>query len=98
MGDEGARPVGHTPLKKRQNIDLRDFAPDLNRAFAKIRVGAEWGGGHLTNWRILSTRYRSDISRIDTDIHAAVGLQRLNERTSGHRLTDDRIKNAGLSE
>lgn len=98
LGYEGEPDVVHTPIKKRQNTDLRDFERDLNRAFAKIRVGVEWGVGHLKNWRILTTRYRSDLDRIDTDIQATVGLQRLNERTSGHRLTYDRTKNTGLSE
>ena len=98
LGYEGEPEVVHTPIKKRPNMDLRDLERHLNRGLAKIRVGAEWGVGHLKNWRILTTRYRSDLSRIDTDIQAAVGLQRLNERTSGHRLTYDRIKKAGLSE
>lgn len=98
LGYEGEPDVVHTPIKKRRNVDLRDFERQLNRNFAYIRVGAEWGVGHLKNWRILTTRYRSGLSRIDTDIQAAVGLQRLNERTSGHRLTYNRIKKARLSE
>lgn len=94
LGYEGEPDVVRTPVKKRPNIDLRDVERDLNRAFARIRVGAEWGVGHLKNWRILSTRYRADLSRIDTDIQAAVGLQKLNEQFSGRRLTYDRIKTA----
>ena len=39
----------------------------------------EWAIAHLKNWRILATRYRSDLSRIDTDIQAVAGLQKLNE-------------------
>lgn len=98
LGYEGEPEVVYTPIKKRQKVGLRDLERHLNRGLAQIRVGAEWGVGHLKNWRILSTRYRSDLSRIDTDIQAAVGLQRLNERTSEHRLTYDRVKKAGLSE
>jgi hypothetical protein len=84
----------HTPIKKRPNVDLRDVARDLNRSFARIRVGAEWGVGHLKNWRILSTRYRADPSRIDTDIQAIVSLQKLNERFTDRQLTYDQIKAA----
>src|SRR5512135_651196 len=94
LGYEGEPEVVHTPFKKRQKVGLRDLERHLNRGLAQIRVGAEWGVGRLKNWRILTTRYRSDLSRIDT----AVGLRRLNERTSEHRLTYDRIKKAGLSE
>ncbi len=84
----------HTPIKKRLNADLSDVERDLNRSLARIRVGAEWGVGHLKNWRILATCYRSDLSRIDTDIHAVVGLQKLNEQLADRRLTYDRIKAA----
>jgi hypothetical protein len=86
-----------TPVKKKPNIDLADFAKKLNAVFAKIRVPVEWGVGHLKNWRILATRYRSDLSRIDTDIQAAIGLQVLNEWHSDRRLTFDRVKKAMAS-
>ena len=49
LGYEGEPDVVHTPIKKRPNIDLRDVERDLNRAFARIRVGVEWGVGHLKN-------------------------------------------------
>lgn len=94
LGYEGEPDVVHTPIKKRPNIDLRDLERDLNRTFTRIRVGVEWGVGHLKNWRILATRYRSDLARIDTDIQATVGLHKLNEHFSGRRLTYDRIKAA----
>ena len=83
----------HTPIKKWPHVDLRDFERDLNRSLARVRVGVEWGVGHLTNWRIL-TRYRSDLSRIDTDIQATVSLQKLNEQFTDQPLTYDRIKAA----
>lgn len=42
------------------------------------------------------TRYRSDLSRIDTDIRAVVGLQKLKEQFAERRLTFDRIKKTGI--
>ena len=75
LGYEGEPDVGHTPIKKRPHIDLGGVEHDLNRSLARVRVGVEWGVGHLTNWRILTTRYRSDLSRIDTDIQATAGLR-----------------------
>lgn len=89
-----ANPTSYTPIKKRPNIDLRAHERQLNRTFARIRVSVEWGVGHLKNWRILATRYRSDLARIDTDIQATVGLHKRNEHFSGRRLTYDRIKAA----
>lgn len=94
LGYEGEPDVVHIPIKKRPEAERRDVERDANRSFARVRVGVEWGVGHLKNWRILTTRYRSDLSRIDTDIHAAVGLQKLNERFAQRRLTYDRIKAA----
>ena len=52
----------------------------------------EWAIAHLENWRILATRYRSDLSRIDTDIQAVAGLQKPNEAHPERRRTFDRIK------
>jgi hypothetical protein len=49
---------------------------------------------HAKNWRILATRYRSDLERIDTDIQATIGLQKLNEELAGRRLMFKRIKAA----
>ena len=91
---EGEPDVVHTPIKKRPNIDLGGVAHDINRSLARVRGGVEWGVGHLTNWRMLTTRYRSDLSRIDTDIQATVGLQKLNEQFTDQPLTYDRIKAA----
>lgn len=83
-----------TPIKKRSGIDLTAEQKTFNTTYARIRVGAEWGVGHAKNWRILSTRYRSELERLDTDLQAAIGLQKLNEEFSGRRLTFDRIKKA----
>ena len=94
LGYEGEPDVVHTPIKKRPNINLGDVERDLNRSLARIRVGVEWGVGHLKNWRILTTRYRSDLSRIDTDIQATAGLQKLNEQLTEQPLTYERIKAA----
>jgi hypothetical protein len=84
----------NTPIKKKPRIDLTDEQKQFNTVFARIRVAVEWAIGHLKNWRILATRYRSDLSRIDTDAQAVLGLQKLNEEFSGRRLTFDRIKSA----
>lgn len=94
LGYEGEPGAVVTPIKKRPGIELTDLERHLNTGFSKIRVGVEWGVGHLKNWRILATRYRSDLSRIDTDIQAAIGLQKLNEQFADRRLTFDRIKKA----
>lgn len=51
------------------------------------------GVAHLKDWRILASRYRSDLSRIDTDIQAT-GLQKLNEQFAERNLSFDRIKTA----
>ena len=83
-----------TPIKKKPRIDLTEQQKTFNTTYARIRVGAEWGVGHAKNWRILSTRYRSDLERLDADIQAAIGLQKLNEELSGRKLTFDRIKKA----
>ena len=94
LGYQGEPAAVNTPIKKKQNIDLTQDQQDFNTAFAKIRVAVEWGVGHVKNWRILATRYRSDLKRIDTDIQAVIGLQKLNEESAPRRLTFDRIKTA----
>lgn len=86
-----------TPIKKKPRIDLTAEQKAFNTTYARIRVGAEWGVGHAKNWRILSTRYRSDLERLDTDLQAAIGLQKLNEEFSDRRLTFERVK-AAVSE
>jgi hypothetical protein len=94
LGYEGEPDAVATPTKKKPGIEFTDIERRLNTGFAKIRVPVEWGVGHAKNWRILTTRYRSDLSRIDTDIQAAIGLQKLNEQFADRRLSFDRIKKA----
>src|SRR5512135_1323818 len=94
LGYEGEPDVVHTPIKKQPNIDLCGVERNLNRSLARVRVGVEWGAGHLKNWRILTTRYRSDLSRINTDIQTTVGRQKLTEQFTDQPLTYDRIKAA----
>jgi hypothetical protein len=94
LGYEGEPDAVNTPIKKKPKIDLTDDQKEFNTTFARIRVAAEWGIAHAKNWRILTTRYRSDLQRIDTDIQATVGLQKLNEEHAQRRLTFQRIKTA----
>ncbi|MGH3886003.1 MAG: transposase family protein, partial [Pseudonocardiaceae bacterium] len=63
-----------TPIKKKPGVARAESDIEFNTALAKIRVGAEWGIGHIKNWRILASRYRSDLSRIDTVIQAVTRL------------------------
>lgn len=93
-GYQGEPDAINTPIKKSPGIDLTDDQKEFNTAFARIRVAVEWGIAHTKNWRILATRYRSDLSRIDTDAQAVIGLQKLNERFAERRLTFGRIKTA----
>ena len=89
-GYQGSSAV--TPVKKKPGADLAEPEVALNRRLSTIRVAVEWAIAHLKNWRILATRYRSDLSRIDTDIQAGAGLQKLNEAHAERRRTFDRIK------
>lgn len=93
-GYEGEPAVVTFPIKKKPLINLTDEQRDFNTRLAKIRVGAEWGVAHLKNWRILCTRYRSDLHRIDTDTTAVAGLQKLNEAHSDRKLNLNRIRKA----
>jgi hypothetical protein len=81
-----------TPIKKKPGTDLTAEQREFNTVYARLRVPVEWGVGHAKNWRILSTRYRSDLERLDTDLQAAIGLQKLNEELTERRLTFNRIK------
>jgi DDE superfamily endonuclease len=94
LGYEGEPGAVYTPIKKNPGTDLTEDQQDFNTTFAKIRVPVEWGIAHTKNWRILATRYRSDLARIDTDVQAVIGLEKLNEQHSGRPLTFQRIKNA----
>jgi DDE superfamily endonuclease len=93
-GYHGEPDAINTPIKKKPGIDLLPHQGDFNTAFARIRVAVEWGIAHAKNWRILATRYRSDLHRIDADVQATIGLQKLNEEFTERRLTFKRIKTA----
>jgi hypothetical protein len=95
LGDAGfAGTTGTVPSKKPAGRDLTADEKAFNKRVRKMRTANEWGIGHAKNWRILTTRYRSDLTRIDTDIQATIGLQKLNEQFSGIKLSWDRVKNA----
>lgn len=88
VGDSGYQGCGLvSPIKKRAGIDRSEHDIEFNTGLAKVRVGAEWGFAHLKNWRILASRYRGDLCRIDPVVQAVTGLQILNERFSERRLT-----------
>jgi hypothetical protein len=99
VADPGYQGCGlTTPIKKKPGLERSDAEKEFNTKIARIRVGVEWGVARLKNWRILATRYRGDLSRINTVIAAVTGLQMLNERFSERRLTFDRITRAQVSE
>lgn len=95
LGYQGAAELV-VPVKKPAGGTLAKSDRHFNTCLAKIRVPVEWGVAHLKNWRILATRYRCDLSRIDTNIQAVVGLQKLNETHAERRLTFDRIRKTGI--
>jgi hypothetical protein len=88
FGDAGYQGADEltTPIKKKPNLERHEHDIAFNTQVAKIRVGVEWAIGHLKNWRILATRYRSDLRNIDQDIQAAVGLEMLNQQFSERQL------------
>lgn len=94
LGYQGESDVIHVPIRKRPTVDLHGVERDINHSFARVRVAVEWGAAHLKNWRIATTRYRSNLTRIDVDIQAIVGLQKLNEQYAQRTLTYTRIKAA----
>ena len=91
-GDQGAAAI--TPIKKQPGGELAASDRQVNTQLPTIRVAVEWAIAHLKNWRLLATRYRSDLTRIDTDIQAVAGLQKLNPAHTERRLTFDRTKAA----
>ncbi len=99
VGDAGYQGCGIiTPIKKKPGVPRCAADKQFNTAVARLRVGVEWAIAHLKNWRILATRYRGDLSRLDTVIAAVVGLHMLNERFSERHLTFERITQAQVSE
>lgn len=99
VGDSGYQGCGLvSPIKKRPGIDRLEHDIAFNTGLAKVRVSAEWGFAHAKNWRILAGRYRGDLCRIDSVVQAVTGLQILNERFSGRRLTFRQGLTSGVSE
>lgn len=86
-----------TPVKTPAGGELPDDVRQSNRSITKVRVGAERGVAHLKNWWILSTGYRSDLRRFDTEAQVVVGLQQLNEQCSTRRLSFAHVRAAGLA-
>lgn len=86
------------PIKKKPGLARADSDIEFNTNLAKLRVGAEWAIAHVKNWRILASRYRGDLSRIDPVVQAVAGLQVLNERFSTRRLSFARVAAIGVSE
>lgn len=86
-----------TPAKKPAGGQLPEEVRQANRSINKVRAAAERGVAHLKNWWILSTRYRSDLHRFDAEAQVVCGLQRLNERLSGRRLSFAHVKATGLT-
>ncbi len=84
------------PLKKKPGVDRANSDIEFNTDLAKIRVGAEWGIAQVKNWRILASRYRGELSRIDTVVQAVAGLQIINERFTGRRLSFARFAAIGV--
>ncbi|HEU0089471.1 MAG TPA: transposase family protein [Pseudonocardiaceae bacterium] len=68
-----------TPIKKKPGVERAEADKEFNTGVARLRVGVERGIAHLKNWRILATRYRGDLSRLNTLIAAVTGPQMLNE-------------------
>ena len=81
-----------TPIKKQPGGELAAPDQQFNTRLSKIRVAVEWAVAHLKNWHILATGYHSHLSRIDTDIQAVAGLQKLNEEHAERQLTFNQIK------
>ena len=59
----------------------------FNAQVASIRAVVERAIAHIKNWRIMTTRYRGHLDRIDNVILAAVGLQALNDHLSDRVLS-----------
>lgn len=86
------------PIKKKPGLDRAESDIEFNTELAKLRGGAEWAIAHVKNWRILASRYRGDLSRIDAIVQAVAGLQVLNERFSARPLSFARVAAIGVSE
>jgi hypothetical protein len=99
IGDAGYQGrAGISPIKKKPGVDRAAPDREFNTALAKLRAPGEWANAHLKNWRILATRYRGDLRRLDNVTAAVCGLQILNEQFSERRLSFDRVHSVLISE
>jgi len=99
IGDAGYQGCeGISPIKKKPGVDRAEADQEFNTVLAKLRAPGEWANAHLKNWRILATRYRGDLSRLDNVTAAVCGLQILNEQFSERRLSFDRVRSVLISE
>jgi hypothetical protein len=99
VGDAGYQGVDMiTPVKKQPGQGRRAGDKEFNRSLARLRAPAERGIAHLKNWWVLSTRYRSELDRLEGDLIVVTGLQRMNDFLSGRSIKLDRIAKIGLSE
>lgn len=92
FGDCGYQGIdGVTPIKERSDRQLTEDERRFNKWVASIRFAVEQAIAHIKNWRIMTTRYRGHLDRIDNVILAAVGLQALNDHFSDRRLNLSRL-------
>lgn len=94
LGDPGFQGTNlTTPTKKPPGGQLTDKQKANNKRISTVRVGVEWCIAHVKNWRIMTTRYRGELThRFDNVIKAATGLQRLNDIFSTRTLSFARLQ------
>lgn len=98
IGDKAYQGSGMvTSVRKPPGRQLPDAVRESTRKICKVRAVAERGVAHLKNWWVPSTRYRSDLRRLNTEAQVVVGLPRLNERCTGRRLSFAYVRATGLA-
>ena len=92
VGDSGYQGTDAvTPIKQRSGRKLTDDERRFNSQIASLRYVVEQAIAHIKNWRIMTTRYRGHLDRINNVILAVVGLQVLNDHLSSRRLSLSRL-------
>ena len=92
IGDTGYQGIdGITPIKQHPDRKLTDDQHRFNAQVASLRAVVERAIAHIKNWRIMTTRYRGHLDRIDNVILAAIGLQALNDHLSERVLSLSRL-------
>lgn len=92
VGDSGYQGIdGITPIKEKPDRKLTNDQHHFNAQIASIRTVVERAIAHIKNWRIMTTRYRGHLDRINNVILAAVGLQALNHHLSDRPLSLSRL-------